>query len=251
MERKPLLAANWKMNRTVPEAVALARELVQRIGPLTERDVLLAPPFPALMEVGRVLAGTSIALGAQNMHAEESGAFTGEVSAVMLLSTGCTHVILGHSERRQHSGETDAIINRKLQRALQKGLTPVFCIGETSGEREAGLARSVVGRQLQEGLKNLTSTGVFRIILAYEPVWAIGTGVTATPEQAQEMHGFIRDLLSEVYGAGTAESCRILYGGSVKSGNISSLMAEPDIDGALVGGASLDAAEFEAIVKFA
>lgn len=250
MPRKPFLAGNWKMYKTIPEAVELAAALARTVGGLTDREVLVAPPFPALADVGRALAGSRIALGAQNMHFEHEGAFTGEVSAVMLLSAGCTHVILGHSERRHVFGETDALINRKVARALQKGLIPIFCIGETLAEREQGHTRRVVETQVLAGLKDLTRDEVSRIIVAYEPVWAIGTGKTATPEQAQEMHAIIRELLSGLHGRNIAGNLRILYGGSVKPDNIAQLMAQPDVDGALVGGASLKAGDFEKIVKY-
>jgi triosephosphate isomerase len=250
MARRPMIAGNWKMHKTVPEAVALATRLAQTVGNFEQREVLVAPPFTALLEVHRALAGSRILLGAQNMYCEDTGAFTGEVSPVMLLSAGCTHVILGHSERRQIFGESDELINRKVLQAIRKELRPILCIGETLSEREAGRAQTVVESQLRTGLKSLTREDHSRIILAYEPVWAIGTGRTATPAQAQEMHGFIRGLLSGLFDPDSAGAIRILYGGSVKPDNISELMAEPDIDGALVGGASLKAEDFEKIVKF-
>ena len=250
MSRRPLIAGNWKMYKTIPEAAELAAALAQTVGCLDDRDVLVAPPFPALADVGRALAGTRIALGAQNMHFADEGAFTGEVAAVMLLSAGCSHVILGHSERRHILGETDDLINRKVRQAVRKGLVPILCVGETLSQREQGAARPVVQNQLAAGLKDLTSEEVSRIILAYEPVWAIGTGRTATPEQAQEMHGFVRELLAGLYDRGIASGLRLLYGGSVKPDNISQLMAQADVDGALVGGASLKAGDFERIVKF-
>jgi len=250
MDRKPFLAGNWKMYKTIPEAVALASTLAGKIGQLADRDVLVAPPFPALLEVQRALAGSRILLGAQNMYAEDAGAFTGEVSPVMLLSAGCSHVILGHSERRQIFRETDQDIARKLELALRKGLTPILCVGETLPEREAGQAQAVVGNQLDAALKHLTKADLSLIIVAYEPVWAIGTGKTATPGQAQEMHRFIRHRLLELSDGMTANRVRILYGGSVKPDNIAALMSEADIDGALVGGASLKAEDFERIVKF-
>jgi triosephosphate isomerase len=250
MARRPMIAGNWKMHKTVPEAVALATRLAQTVGNFEQREVLVAPPFTALLEVHRALAGSRILLGAQNMYCEDTGAFTGEVSPVMLLSAGCTHVILGHSERRQIFGESDELINRKVLQAIRKELRPILCIGEILSEREAGRAQTVVESQLRTGLKSLTREDHSRIILAYEPVWAIGTGRTATPAQAQEMHGFIRGLLSGLFDPDSAGAIRILYGGSVKPDNISELMAEPDIDGALVGGASLKAEDFEKIVKF-
>lgn len=248
--RRPLIAGNWKMNKTVPEAVALAARLAQTVGDFEQREVLVAPPFTALLEVHRALAGSRVLLAAQNMHAEDAGAFTGEVSPVMLLSAGCTHVILGHSERRQLFGETDESVNCKALQAVRKGLRPIVCVGETLAEREAGRARAVVETQLKAGLNSLTREDLSRIILAYEPVWAIGTGRTATPAQAQSMHAFIRSVLTELYDSQMAGSLRLLYGGSVKPDNISALMAESDIDGALVGGASLKADDFVRIVKF-
>jgi len=250
MARKPMLAGNWKMNMTIPEAVKLAGELAAAVGQLNDRDVLVAPPFTALSDVRRALDGSRILLGAQNLYPADSGAFTGEISPVMLLSAGCTHVIIGHSERRQILQETDDLIGRKADTALRKGLTPILCVGETLEQRERGEAEPVVSGQLQTALKDLTPGEVFRMILAYEPVWAIGTGRTATPAQAQSMHAFIRSTLSELYDPQVAGSLRLLYGGSVKPDNISALMAESDIDGALVGGASLKADDFVRIVKF-
>jgi len=250
MARKPMLAGNWKMNLTNPEAVKLAGELTAAVGQLADRDVLVAPPFTALADVRRALDGSRILLGAQNLYPADSGAFTGEISPIMLLSAGCTHVIIGHSERRQILQETDDLIGRKVITALRKGMTPILCVGETLEQRERGEAEPVVSAQLRTALKDLTPGEVFRMILAYEPVWAIGTGRTATPAQAQSMHAFIRSVLTELYDSQMAGSLRLLYGGSVKPDNISALMAESDIDGALVGGASLKADDFVRIVKF-
>jgi len=250
MDRIPLIAGNWKMNKTLSEATELAVDLAEAIGETTDRDVMIAPPFIALASVREALEGSRIILGAQNMHSEDRGAFTGEVSPEMLLSVGCSHVILGHSERRHIFGETDDLIHKKVSLALVKDLTPVLCIGETLQERESGDAGNIVKSQLAGGLKNLTRTDVLRMIVAYEPVWAIGTGKTATPDQAQEMHGFIRRMVTDLYDNDVAVNVRILYGGSANSGNISQLMVEPDIDGALVGGASLKVDEFVKIVNF-
>lgn len=250
MARVPLLAGNWKMNQTNPEAAELARRLVDSVGDVTDREVLVAPPFTALTVVAEVLSGSRILLGAQNIHPETSGAFTGEVSADMVRSAGCGHVIVGHSERRQLFGEDDDLINQKVHRALRAGLSVILCVGETLAERKAGRLFDVVGDQFRRGTRDLTPETLSRMILAYEPVWAIGTGQTASAEQAQEMHVFLRDLCQAGFGAGPAQGLRILYGGSVKPANIDELMACPDIDGALVGGASLTADEFTRIVRF-
>lgn len=250
MTRKPLLAGNWKMHTTIPESVELARAVAEGSRGFADREVLVAPPFTSLQAVSGVLAGTGVLLGAQNMHHEDTGAFTGEVSAVMLLSAGVTHVILGHSERRHVFGETDETVNKKVLKAVRKGLVPVLCVGETLEERDRGDLFKVVEKQVVFGFQGLTTDEAFRMIVAYEPVWAIGTGRTATPEQAQEMHVFIRRTLAERCATGVAEGMRILYGGSVKPENISQLMAQGDIDGALVGGASLKAGDFLKIVNF-
>lgn len=250
MSRIPVLAGNWKMHKTPAQARELAAGLVACLADVEGREIVVAPAFPSLGAVAMVLAGSGIMLGAQNLHQEESGAFTGEVSAEMLLGCGCTHVIVGHSERRQLMGESNTLINRKIRKALSRNLIPILCVGETLEEREAGQAEAVVRVQIEEGLKDLTRQDAARMMLAYEPVWAIGTGRTATPEQAQEMHRFARGLLEGLFGSDVAEGLRILYGGSVKPDNIDALMAQPDLDGALVGGASLKAADFERIVKF-
>jgi triosephosphate isomerase len=248
--RTPLLAGNWKMHGARREAVALATALAKDVGHVTGREVLVAPPYTALEAVGHAIAGTGIRLGAQNLHWEPKGAFTGEISAEMLREAGCTHVIIGHSERRQLFGETNETVNKRLGVALAAGLTPIVCVGETLQEREADATVEVVERQIVAGLAGISAADLARAIVAYEPVWAIGTGKTATPAQAQEVHRTIRDQLAKLAGADTAERVRILYGGSVKPDNIDSLMAEPDIDGALVGGASLVAEQFSRIVRF-
>jgi triosephosphate isomerase len=250
MPRTPLLAGNWKMHGTRPETAALASALAKSVGAITDREVLIAPPFTALDTASAVIAGTRILLGAQNVHGEDKGAFTGEVSAAMLLEIGCTHVIIGHSERRQYYGETDAGVNARLRGALRAGLIPIVCVGETLAERDAGTTMAVIERQIRGGFGGVDAGGGHSCVLAYEPVWAIGTGHTATPAQAQEVHLAIRKLVAQLVGQAVADSMRILYGGSVKPDNIDALMAQPDIDGALVGGASLDAVGFERIVKF-
>jgi triosephosphate isomerase len=249
--RRPLIAGNWKMYKTIPEAVALAREVAAGAGPEPgEVEVLVAPPFTALHAVKQALGKSAVALGAQNMHWEGEGAFTGEVSPPMLRDAGCTHVILGHSERRQLFGETDESVARKAVAALAGALTPILCVGETLAERESGRTLEVVERQVERALRALSPDQVAGLIIAYEPVWAIGTGRTATPEQAQELHAFIRKRVATSHGEPAAEAARILYGGSVKPDNIGALMAEADIDGALVGGASLVAASFLKIVRY-
>jgi triosephosphate isomerase len=248
LSRRPLIAGNWKMYKTVAEATALA-DAVRR-DCAGEAEVLLCPPFTALAAVAAALRGSPVLLGAQNMHWEDDGAFTGEVSPRMLRDIGCTHVVLGHSERRQLFGETDDGVARKAQAALRHGLTPVVCVGETLGERDANRTMEVVERQTERALRALPPDQVTALVVAYEPVWAIGTGRTATPEQAQEVHAFIRGLVSRSHGEAPSAALRILYGGSVKPENIGSLMAQPDVDGALVGGASLQPASFLKIVHF-
>ncbi len=248
--RKPLIAGNWKMHKTGPEAVESSRQLVKLTAAVDQVDVMIAPPFTALAQVAEVLRGTRIMLAAQNMHWETRGAFTGEISSEMLISAGCTHVILGHSERRQFFGETDQTVNLKLKAALAAGLRPVVCIGESESEREEGKTFSVLDKQVQNGLKGLLSDDLKELILAYEPVWAIGTGKTASSQQAQEVHAYLRGQLAETYGRAIADKVRILYGGSVKPSNVAELMAMDDVDGALVGGASLDPETFSKLVHY-
>lgn len=237
------------MNKNVGEAVDLAKTLVEKVKGISDKDVLICPTFTALSEVSKIVKGTNVALGAQNMYFEKKGAFTGEISPDMLKSAGCTHVILGHSERRQIFGETDEVVNKKALLALAEGLTPVVCIGETLEQREAGETLGVVESQLRGSLNNIVGDQILKVILAYEPVWAIGTGKTATPAQAQEVHAYIRKIFTDIFGSKLAEQIRILYGGSVKPANVKELMGQKDIDGALVGGASLKADDFERIVK--
>lgn len=248
--RKPVIAGNWKMYKTRPEVASTLRALRTEVDGYERAEVVVCPTFTSLAAAAEVLEGSTIGLGAQNVAWEDEGAFTGEVSVGMLLDCGCRFVILGHSERRQFFSETDEMIARKLVKVLETSLNPILCIGETLAERDAGRVRDVVLGQLRRDLADLTEEKVSRIIIAYEPVWAIGTGRTATPETAEEVHNMIRSWLSETYSAPLADGLRILYGGSVKPGNIAELMAQPDIDGALVGGASLDAASFARIVKY-
>ena len=244
--RRKLIAGNWKMNLTANEARAMIAGLRKVIDPLAatlgrDRDLLLAPATVVIPAVAQALAGSSFALGAQNMHWEDSGAFTGEVSAPMLKAFGVTHVILGHSERRHVFFETDQFVNKKMLAALKHRLVPIMCVGETLQEREASKTVEVVMRQLENGLSGIPAEAAAMVVIAYEPVWAIGTGKTATPEQAQLVHGSIREFLDDSWGTTAAAETRILYGGSVTPDNIDSLLAKPDIDGALVGGASLRA----------
>lgn len=248
--RTPVIAGNWKMYKTADEAKAYVREFLPLVADAAGVEIVLAPPYTALDAVAALTRGTPIGVASQNVHFAGEGAYTGEVSPGMVKAAGATHAIVGHSERRQYYAETDDSANRKVLAALAAGLTPILCVGETLAEREAGKTFDVVGRQLRAGLAGLSAPEATKTIVAYEPVWAIGTGKTATPEQAQEVHAFARRLLAELYGKETAGAIRVLYGGSVKPDNIGKLMAKEDIDGALVGGASLQAAAFASIVKF-
>jgi triosephosphate isomerase len=248
--RRPLIAGNWKMYKTSTEAVDFVRQFAPGVAGVADRDIMIAPAFTALEATAAALKGTPVGLGAQDLFWETEGAYTGQVSPRMLASCGCRYVIIGHSERRQYFGETDANVHRKIQAALQAGLIPVMCVGETEKEREAGQTFSILDRQVNNGLKNFVAADLGSLVIAYEPVWAIGTGKTATADQAQEAHRFIRSLVAKLLGAELAAALRILYGGSVKPDNISELMAMPDIDGALVGGASLKPDSFIQIVKF-
>jgi len=249
-KRKPIIAGNWKMNMTATQARDLAEKLVPLVSGVKDRDIVLGPPFTALSAVAETIKGTNIGLAAQNLHGEDKGAFTGEISAEMLLDLGCRYVIIGHSERRQYFGETDETINKKVKQALKKGLLPILCVGETLAEREAGKLNEIISRQVTVGLKDIPTGEMQKMVIAYEPVWAIGTGKTATPEQANEVHALIRRHVKGLYSADIAEGLRIQYGGSVTPENVSTLMAMPDIDGALVGGASLKAESFAALVNF-
>ena len=244
------MAGNWKMNKTVGEALDLIRELKADISRVKTVEVAVAPPFTALYAVHKELEGSPIHLAAQNLYWEEKGAFTGEVSSLMLKEVGCHYVIIGHSERRQFFGETDETVNRRIKAALAQGLKVIFCMGETLKEREEGKTFSVIERQVEGGLKGLGDQEMRKMVIAYEPVWAIGTGKTATPEQAEEVHRFIRGKLAKLYSREVSEEIRIQYGGSVTPENIKGLMNQPNIDGALVGGASLKAESFSKIVRF-
>lgn len=248
--RKPLIAGNWKLNNTIAQATTLASSIKNTIGGNNDVDIVIAPVFTALAAVTEVCSGSTIMVAAQNCHCIDSGAFTGEVSAPLLADVGCSHVIIGHSERRQLFGETDHFINAKSHAALKAGLTAIICVGETLTERESGDLFDVITRQTTLALNEITATNTEHIVIAYEPVWAIGTGKTATSEEAAEVHAFIRGILTGLYGQDIANSIRIIYGGSVKPNSIGELMAEPDIDGALVGGASLTASDFCAIVNY-
>lgn len=251
MERRPIIAGNWKMNCTTKEAVQLVTALKRDFFEEEKIEIVICPPFTALSGISEIIEGSPIGLGAQNMFWEPKGAYTGEISGEMLKDLGCRYVIIGHSERRQYFGETNESVNKRLKAVLGLDLTPIICVGETKEQREKGLTEKVVEEHIKEGLKDINSEEILNCVIAYEPVWAIGTGINATPQQAQEVHSLIRNrLLVEKYGDSIANKIRIQYGGSVKSSNIKSLMDEPDIDGALVGGASLKADEFVKIVKF-
>jgi triosephosphate isomerase len=248
--RTPLIAGNWKMFKTCPEAVETAAKLVKLVAATTDIDVMIAPPFTALAPVSDVVRGSCVSLGAQNLFWEAQGAFTGEISPAMLVSAGCKYVIIGHSERRQYFNETDETVNKRIQAAVNNDLIPVMCVGESEKERESKDTFSVLDKQIKKGLEGFSSDDLERLVIAYEPVWAIGTGKTATSDQAQEAHQFLRSVLERNFGNMLAKSIRILYGGSVKPNNIAELMAMSDVDGALVGGASLDPETFSKIVQF-
>ena len=249
--RKKFIACNWKMNKTPADAEVLVAEIAAAIGRQTEVDVLVCPPFTALERVGRKLEGSNLKLGAQNMHFEVNGAFTGEISAPMLRDLFVTHVILGHSERRALFGETDGFINQKVLTALKNQLRPILCLGESPAEREAGSTLKVVQTQLEAGLEGVGKEQLPSVIIAYEPVWAIGTGKVATSDQAQEVHAYIRGLLTKTFGETMAQKVRILYGGSMKPSNAAELLNQKDIDGGLIGGASLDSRSFVELVQAA
>ncbi|MDR2675716.1 MAG: triose-phosphate isomerase [Opitutaceae bacterium] len=251
MLRKKLIAGNWKMNKNVPEAAALAQEIAAELGRVTDVDIVVCPPFTALETVGKAIDGTTIKLGAQNMHPEAGGAYTGEISAPMIRSLFATHVILGHSERRACFGETDAFINKKILAALANELRPILCVGETLAEREAGATLKVVQTQTDAALAGVAAGQVNNVVIAYEPVWAIGTGKVATTAQAQEVHAFIRQLLTKLYSEPVAQKIRILYGGSMKPSNAPQLLTQKDIDGGLIGGAALEARSFVELIKAA
>ena len=247
MARKKFIAGNWKMHTTVSEAVELAKGVAAKVGKNTSVDVAVCPPYTNLGAVAEVLKGSPVKLGAQDVHWEEKGAFTGKVSCAMLKAVGVTYVIIGHSEQRQYFHETDETVNRKTKAALKAGLLPIVCVGETLDERKGGRMQAVVERQVKGGFAGISREDALKCTIAYEPVWAIGTGETATPQQAQEMHAFIRKLLGSLYGA-AAQEMRIQYGGSMKPANAKDLLGQPDVDGGLIGGASLKADDFAAIV---
>jgi triosephosphate isomerase len=245
----PFIAGNWKMHMTLPEAVELVQKLREASSEFKKAQLVVIPPYTALSEVKKALQGSPVLLGSQNVFWEDKGAFTGEVSAPMLKDAGCTFAVIGHSERRQYFGETNETVSKKIKAALAHGLLPIMCIGESLEEREKGETIQKVETQITEGLDGLKTENIRQIIIAYEPIWAIGTGLTATPEQAQEVHGFIREKLAEMHGIEVASYAIILYGGSVKSENTFSLLKEKDLNGALVGGASLKAESFTEIAK--
>lgn len=249
--RKPLIAGNWKMNKTASEAVELVREICLSLGSASEVGVVVCPPFTALESCAAALADSNVQLGAQNMHPKPEGAYTGEISPVMLRSLFCTYVILGHSERREYFAESDAYINEKVLAALESSLKPILCVGETLQQRESGETMAVVKAQLAGGLSGVDAESAENLVIAYEPVWAIGTGKTATPEMAQEVHAAIREALAGLVGSSAAEKIRILYGGSMKPENAAALMEQPDIDGGLIGGAALKAKSFVELIEIA
>ena len=244
--RRPFIAANWKMNKTIPEAMDFLHRFLPAVSDIRDADIVIAPPFTALFGLAEKLVGTNVSLSAQNVYYEEKGAFTGEISPGMLEDVGCDYVLVGHSERRQYFHESDETANRKITISQKHGLSVIFCIGESLSQREAGKTFEVLTQQIRNGLRDVDAQ---KLVVAYEPVWAIGTGKTATPDQAQEAHQFIRSRLREIYHD-YADSLRIIYGGSVTTENIDSLMACPDLDGALVGGASLNPDSFQRIVQF-
>lgn len=248
--RKPIIAGNWKMNKTPDEAVRLIKDLIPLVEDVDTVDIVVCPPFVNLAAASAALAGSNIRLGAQNMHHEPGGAYTGEVSAAMLLALGVEYVILGHSERRQYFGETDEGVRKKAKAALAAGLKPIVCVGETLEEREAGITAEIVCKQTKLALLGLSQQEAASVVLAYEPVWAIGTGRTATAEDANDTIGAIRAAVKDVFGEQTAQGIRIQYGGSMKPSNAAELMDKPEIDGGLIGGASLKAEDFSGIVKF-
>jgi triosephosphate isomerase len=247
--RIPFIAGNWKMYKTVHEAVVFVKELRSLVKDLTDVEIVVAPPFTAIHGAAEAARNTNIGVSAQDIHWEREGAFTGAVSAPMVKEAGAEYVIIGHSERRRYFQETDAIVNRKISAALQAELTPIVCVGETLEERERGETLAVLDRQVKDGLDRLTGSQVADLVVAYEPVWAIGTGRNATASQAQEAHAHIRQRLRQWFGADAADRCHVIYGGSVKPDNIRDLIAEPDVDGALVGGASLEVQSFADIVS--
>jgi triosephosphate isomerase len=250
-KRNLLIAGNWKMHKTPDESAEEALKIASMLGDfdLSNKEVMIAPSFTGLYPTGEALKDTKITLGAQNMYYEEKGAYTGEISASMLKGCGCRYVIIGHSERRQVFNESDELINKKISAAISNSLIPVFCVGETKSERNENKTLNVLDKQIKNGLKGIFVSGSNELVIAYEPVWAIGTGDTATPDQVEEVHKNIRGLIEKIYNKNVAENIKILYGGSVKSGNAAELLSLDNVDGALVGGASLDAKDFTEIIK--
>ena len=247
--RRPIIAGNWKLNKTIDQALDFVVELQSLVDETGDVEVVVAPAFTALSAVANALNNSSIGVSAQDLYWENSGAFTGEISAEMIVDSGCSYVIVGHSERRQFFGETNQSVNQKVKAALEGGLVPIVCVGEMLEDRESGKTKKVVTNQLVDGIDGLSKTDILRTIIAYEPVWAIGTGKTASPDQAQEVHSLIRSVIATSYSDQIAESVRIQYGGSVNPSNAAELLSKPDVDGALVGGASLDADSFAEIVR--
>ena len=252
MSRKKIIAGNWKMNVKPSETAALVKAIAEATAAYADKvEIVCCTPAIDVLEAVAAAKGTTIGVGTENCHWEDHGAFTGEISTGMIVDTGATYVITGHSERRQYCGETDETVNKRTTAAIKAGLTCMMCVGETLDEREADLVNEVIGRQLKVGLKGLTAQAAAKLVIASEPVWAIGTGKTATPEQAQQVHAFIRETLAKLFGEATAETIRIQYGGSMKPGNAAELLAQKDIDGGLIGGAALKAADFAGIISAA
>jgi triosephosphate isomerase len=247
--RKPIMAGNWKMNNTVSESIELVKGLIENTE-VAEKDFVVCPPYTALYTVSELIKGTDIKLGAQNIHFKEKGAYTGEISPLMLKELNVEYVIIGHSERRQYFGETDATVNKKIKTAFEYDMKPIVCVGESLAQREGGSADKIVKDQLVNGLKNIRNEDAKKIVIAYEPIWAIGTGRTATSEQANDMIKFIRSVLADIFGKDEADTVRIQYGGSVKPSNVNEIMSQSDIDGALVGGASLKVDDFGKIMNY-
>lgn len=248
--RKSLIAGNWKMFKSLDEVKVFADDFVKKVSDVTDRDMLICPPCVYIQALAQAFDGTPVKVGSQNVFFEDEGAYTGEISAPMLKSIGAHYTLIGHSERRQYFSETDETVNKRLFAALKAGLIPIVCVGERLEDREAGKTFDVVGTQIRKSLSGLDAAQADTLVIAYEPIWAIGTGKTATPEMAQEVHAYIRAVITGIFGSGLAGNMRILYGGSVKGENVDALMEQADIDGALVGGASLDAASFERIIRF-
>ncbi|MCL6589341.1 MAG: triose-phosphate isomerase [Firmicutes bacterium] len=248
--RKPIIAGNWKMYKTIPEAKALVSGVMSKLGAMNKVEVVFCPPFTALSAVKDLIKGTTFGLGAQNLYWKEQGAFTGEISPLMLKDIGCDYVIIGHSERREHFGETDQTVNSKVKAALATGIKPIVCVGESLAQREAGETNSLIKRQTEGALAGIPVNAIPDLVIAYEPIWAIGTGKSSNGQDANEVIGLIRSTVSAMFGGEAAQKMRIQYGGSVKPENIKEFMGQPEIDGALVGGASLEAESFVKIVNF-